>query len=212
MKATEQSPSLPHNRATNQSAPESVAFSMKKQSSILECGDLAVSGDSYTCVGAGFPLPVEGRGRALCCVMLAAVLLLSTLCTHAQIYSIDWHTIDGGGGTSTGGVYSVSGTIGQPDAGTLNGSGYTLNGGFWGLLSIVHTPSAPLLTIVLTATNTAIVSWPSPSSGFVLQQNTNTVPSLNWSNVSAGIQDNGTNKYLIVNPPAGNRYYRLFKP
>ena len=35
----------------------------------------------------------------------------------AQTYSIDWYTIDGGGGTSTGGVYSVSGTIGQPDAG-----------------------------------------------------------------------------------------------
>ena len=30
---------------------------------------------------------------------------------HAQSYSIDWFTIDGGGGTSTGGVYSVSGTI-----------------------------------------------------------------------------------------------------
>ena len=35
----------------------------------------------------------------------------------AQSYQIDWFTIDGGGGTSTGGVYSVSGTIGQPDAG-----------------------------------------------------------------------------------------------
>ena len=31
-------------------------------------------------------------------------------------YSIVWHTIDGGGGTSSGGVYSVSGTIGQADA------------------------------------------------------------------------------------------------
>jgi hypothetical protein len=29
---------------------------------------------------------------------------------------LDWFTIDGGGGTSTGGVYAVSGTIGQPDA------------------------------------------------------------------------------------------------
>jgi hypothetical protein len=33
---------------------------------------------------------------------------------RAQSYSIDWFTIDGGGGTSTG-VYSVSGTIGQQD-------------------------------------------------------------------------------------------------
>ena len=49
----------------------------------------------------------------------------------AQTYSIDWHTIDSGGGTSTGGGYSLSGTIGQPDAGTLAGGGYTLDGGFW---------------------------------------------------------------------------------
>jgi hypothetical protein len=39
----------------------------------------------------------------------------------AQSYSIDWFTIDGGVGTSTGGVYSVSGTIGQPDAGVGGG-------------------------------------------------------------------------------------------
>ena len=39
----------------------------------------------------------------------------------AQTYALDWSTIDGGGGTSTGGVYAVSGTIGQPDAGRMSG-------------------------------------------------------------------------------------------
>src|SRR5437899_2475559 len=48
---------------------------------------------------------------AACCW----ALLLATS-AHAQSYSIDWFTIDGGGGTSTGGVYQVSGTVGQPDA------------------------------------------------------------------------------------------------
>ena len=50
-------------------------------------------------------------------------LLPSAFCLRAwgQSYSIDWSTIDGGGGTSTGGVYTVSGTIGQPDAGTMSG-------------------------------------------------------------------------------------------
>ena len=42
-------------------------------------------------------------------------------------YSLDWFSIDGGAGTSTGGVYSVSGTIGQPDAGTMAGGSYTLS-------------------------------------------------------------------------------------
>ena len=40
--------------------------------------------------------------------MIAGWLLaLPTL--HAQFYSVDWYKVAGGGGTSTGGVYSVSG-------------------------------------------------------------------------------------------------------
>lgn len=49
----------------------------------------------------------------------------------AQNYEITWYTIDGGGGTSSGGGYEVSGTIGQPDAGFASGGGFELDGGFW---------------------------------------------------------------------------------
>jgi len=48
--------------------------------------------------------------------LLGATLLIVPATLFAPL-SIDWHTIDGGGGTSSGGVYSVVGTIGQPDAG-----------------------------------------------------------------------------------------------
>jgi hypothetical protein len=136
--------------------------------------------------------------------------LLSALCFQAWgQYSIDWSTIDGGGGTSTGGVYSVTGTIGQPDAGAMSGGNYTLQGGFWGVIAAVQTPGAPLLSIVRTTTNTVAVFWPSPSTGWTLQQNTNSVSSVNWSNITSGIADDGTTKTLIVDPPAGNRFYRL---
>ena len=65
--------------------------------------------------------------------LVASLLLLMTLTTaRAQNYAIDWYTIDGGGGTSTGGVFSVSGTIGQPDAGVMSGGNFTVQGGFWG--------------------------------------------------------------------------------
>ena len=49
------------------------------------------------------------------------------------LYDLSWHTIDGGGGTSTGSNYTVSGTIGQFDAGTttLSGGNFTVSGGFW---------------------------------------------------------------------------------
>ena len=130
---------------------------------------------------------------------------------RAQAYSIGWYTIDGGGGTSTGGVYSVTGTIGQPDAGALmTGGNYTLQGGFWAIQA-VQTPGAPLLSIARTTTNTVVVFWPSPSTGFLLQQNTNSIATVNWSNAPGTVLDNGTTKTLIVNQPSGNRYYRLWK-
>jgi len=132
-------------------------------------------------------------------------------CALAETYSIDWYTIDGGGGTSTGGVYSVTGTIGQPDAGAvMSGGNYTLQGGFWAIQA-VQTAGAPLLSIARTTTNTVAVFWPSPSTGWTLQQNTNSISLVNWSNAPGTIQDNGTTKMLIVDPPMGNRFFRLFK-
>jgi hypothetical protein len=128
------------------------------------------------------------------------------------VFSIDYYSIDGGGGTSTGGVYSVTGTIGQPDAGAMSGGQFTLEGGFWSVIAAVQTPGAPLLSIFRMTTNMVAISWPSPSTGWTLQQNTNSVSSLNWSNVTATIQDDGTTKTLIINPPAGNRFYRLRSP
>ena len=49
-------------------------------------------------------------------------------------FSIDRYTIDGGGGTSTGGQFSLTGTIGQYDASPVSAQGgpYTIYGGFWG--------------------------------------------------------------------------------
>lgn len=143
----------------------------------------------------------------------AAFALLATLCVaRAQNFSIDWFTIDGGGGTSTGGVFSLSGTIGQPDANPqpLTGGNFALVGGFWSLFA-VQTPGAPRLTIRLTSTNTALVLWPSPSVGFVLQQNAD-LDTSNWVATPQPVTDNGTDRFIIVNPPAGNRFYRLFKP
>jgi len=62
-------------------------------------------------------------------------LLLAVSNTSAQSgggYDLTWSTIDNGGAMfSSGGVYQLSGSIGQPDAGTLSGA-YTLAGGFWG--------------------------------------------------------------------------------
>ena len=48
-------------------------------------------------------------------------------------FEITKSTIDGGGGLSSGGVFSTTGTIGQPEANRqlASGGGFTLSGGFW---------------------------------------------------------------------------------
>ena len=145
--------------------------------------------------------------------LTVAVLLMlgSATWTLAQSYSIDWFTIDGGGGTSTGGVYSVSGTIGQPDAGRMSGGNFTIDGGFWGIIAAVQTPGSPLLRVARTITNTVLVAWPSSVSGFNLQQNA-VLGSSNWLPVTNSVNTVGSEFQVIISPPIGNRFYRLKNP
>ena len=140
--------------------------------------------------------------------LLALATMAVTL--HSQNYSVDWSTIDGGGGTSTGGVYSVFGSIGQPDAGRLSGGNYSLEGGFWGVIAAVQMPGAPLLSVSLTTTNTVLVAWPYPSTGFNLQQN-GVLGTTNWVSVTNSPVQVGSQLQVIVQPPSGNRFFRLLK-
>ena len=141
-------------------------------------------------------------------IPITAALLLITLAAQAQNYSIDWYKVADGGGTSTGGTYQVSGSIGRHDAGgPMTGGNFSLTGGFWALYAM-QTPGAPLLRIFLTPTNTAVVAWPYPSTGWNLQQNTN-LATTNWVTPAQTVNNNGTINYIIVNPPTGNRFYRL---
>ena len=142
---------------------------------------------------------------------VVATLLLGATCTHAQSYFLDWFTIDSGGGTSAGGNYTLSGTIGQPDAGTLSGGDYTLEGGFWpGIVVPSTTGLAPTLFIQLSG-NSVIVSWPSPSTGFVLRQSVSLgIPV--WSEVVQAPGDNGTIKGVTLTLSPGGTFYRLMKP
>jgi hypothetical protein len=71
--------------------------------------------------------------RASLLTLLAASLVVFLALAASNGFSIPWWTLDGGGGTSQGGDFAVSGTIGQPDAGSvMSGGDYTVLGGFWG--------------------------------------------------------------------------------
>jgi len=71
--------------------------------------------------------------------------------------------------------------------------------------------SVPDLSIALTSTNMAMISWSLTPTGFDLQQNTN-LNTTNWIPPPETTSSNGTHKFIIANPPTGNRFFRLFHP
>jgi len=151
-----------------------------------------------------FPKRRYAGGGALLyfCFLLSAFSFQAS----GQSYSIDWYKVSGGGGTSTGGVYSVSGTIGQPDAsGAMTGGNYSLTGGFWSLYA-VQTPGAPLLTITY-ANNQAIISWSPSVTGWTLQTNNNLATGT-WGNYLGPVVNNSATN----SPPKGNLFFRLSNP
>ena len=142
-------------------------------------------------------------------------LLLVGVCFAPAQYTVPWSKIAGGGATtpSTGGVYAVSGTLGQPDAsGALAGGPYSVSGGFWpGLL---QTPDAPLLAAEQLGGGNVRVFWPRPATGFVLEQTlalTNAPATNAWSQVPFPYATNATEISITVSA-AGNKFYRLRKP
>ena len=162
---------------------------------------------------AGPPCPAAGtagtRGRRTPLALGILLALLAGLLSASappSPYTIDWWTVDGGGGSGSGGTFTLSGTAGQPDAGVLQGG--VLDGGFWALIG----PVPPELSITQTGGH-VFISWPSPSTGFNLQVRTSLVAG-GWSYYSGppNIQDNGIIKSLTLTASATPHYYRLSNP
>ncbi len=140
-----------------------------------------------------------------------AIAVLISVSANAQNYSIDWSKISGGGGTSSGGNFSLSGTIGQADAGKMSGGNFTLEGGFWAIASVVQTPGSPLLSLAV-AGNNYVLSWPSTSTGFRLEVNSNLSNTNGWVTVGQSqVTNSGTISVTVPSTP-GNNFYRLNNP
>ena len=131
----------------------------------------------------------DGRRLAL---LLGSCFLISALCFRAsgQTYSIDWFKIAGGGGTSTGATYQVT-------------------GGFWSLISVVQMPGVPNLVISHSGSN-VIVSWlDAATNSYTLQQNANLALTNGWATSGYTVTPaNGTNS-ITITPPTGNLFFRL---
>ena len=134
--------------------------------------------------------------------VIAAALLLPAG-AEAQNFSINWYKVSGGSGMSTGGVYAVTGTAGQPDAGPVLSDGYyTLTGGFWSLIA-VQTAGAPFLSLSH-AGNKVVVSWDSSVTGWTLQTNVN-LAKPTWGNYLGAMANNSVTNA----PPPSNLFFRL---
>ncbi|MBP8136630.1 MAG: hypothetical protein KAY61_00385 [Candidatus Eisenbacteria bacterium] len=72
----------------------------------------------------------------------------STLAQSGGVYDMSWNKIANGGvPQASGGAFTLSGTVGQADAGVLAGGTYRLNGGFWNgvaLRQLLDVPDAPV--------------------------------------------------------------------
>ena len=65
-------------------------------------------------------------------VLLFLFLTSPALGETNAIYDLSCWTVDSGGANAlTSGSYTLSGTTGQPDAGSLSAGDYSLAGGFW---------------------------------------------------------------------------------
>ncbi|MGB8370722.1 MAG: hypothetical protein WCF71_15665 [Verrucomicrobiia bacterium] len=164
------------------------------------------------CRAAQIPArPKQSGSFALPVLVALSFMVVSAL--HAQSYSINWFKIAGGGGTSAGGAYQVSGTIGQHDAGgPMTNGQYSLTGGFWAIIAVVQTPGAPLLTITFNSQPSIVtVSWPASATNYVLQQNSD-LNTANWINTGLLITTNGATESVTISPPTGNLFFRLNSP
>ena len=187
--------------------------------SVLDCGGKRSATPLSNALGTGEKLrrhcvlPDHSKTWRLA-LLLGFIMLHSSFCLRAlgQSYSLDWYKISGGGGASTGATYQVTGTIGQPDAGSaMSGGQYSVTGGFWSLIAVVQTAGAPKLTIAHSG-NSVTVSWPLGSGGFALQQNSNVTNSAGWSPYGGTVSTNSSVSSVTISPPTGNLFFRLSHP
>ena len=124
---------------------------------------------------------------------------------------LDWTSLDGGGGLGMnpqGGL--LAGTIGQADASLMTSGNLTLVGGFWALYGTAPVQTPPLKAIY-TPTNSIVIAWPLPDTGFKLQSASSLSPGSVWSQIPPPYLNNGTELYYVESFQTGTKFFRLQK-
>jgi hypothetical protein len=123
-------------------------------------------------------------------------------------WSLTSSTYDGGGDSATGGVWQVTGTIGQPDATTQDalGSAWSLAGGFWP--GAANLPDGPMLTVLPLDTTHVRLVWTAAAVGYKLQTSADLTQ---WADYPNGtITGPGFLNWPLQSGP--RYFFRLTKP
>jgi hypothetical protein len=138
-------------------------------------------------------------------LIIGALLLAGTpTALRAQPYSIGWDVVAGGGATSISTQYTLSGTIGQWDAGgPLAGPQDSVTGGFW------QVPGGPGLTIRVTSPTTVVVSWPAAALGCFVLQATSSLSAPNWAAVPLAVTYADGMDSITVTISTTDQFYRM---
>ncbi len=134
------------------------------------------------------------------------LLLFVAVANAAAQYTIDWHTMDAGGGSGSAGPFAMHGTLGQPDAFTGAAGPFAFVGGYW---SLIDEP-VPLLRIFKSGAD-IVLAWPNPSPGFGLQTSPDLVTG-SWTAVAISPVKAGEEFQVTWGQPNGRRFFRLRRP
>lgn len=138
---------------------------------------------------------------------LLAVLLVSFVGSasgQAQGFTISRYTVGAGGGISTGGIFSVTGTVGQPAVGApMVGPGFQVTGGIWALPVAVQTTNAPTLVILAARPGESQISWQPADPAWRLQESPALSPPA-WVD-----SPSGNLNPIVVPSTSPAKYYRL---
>ena len=144
--------------------------------------------------------------------LAVALVLASEPAMRAQSYSLDWSSLAGGGGDSSGGAYSLAGALGQSDVGPMSGGSFTLEGGFGTVVATTQNPGTPSFK-VLRQGNLLRIAWTKLADGWVLESTSALLgPALSWAPVAQTYQDDGDSLYITINPTSGSAFFRLRMP
>ena len=146
----------------------------------------------------------------------AAYFVLGVLCFaspvgNADPYHVARFTIDSGGGEAAGNGFTLTGTLGQPDAGhDMQGGSFSMTGGFWtGRAFVVQSDGMPELLI--RKENAFVVLWWASEDEAIKLQFVESLQSQVWMDVQqVPKRENGASEISLL-PQIDKMYFRLRK-